>query len=219
VDSQAHHQQRNIPRAHSATQVTQGFLQCREARVTLLVLLGLWFAVIVWGSRDGWAPLVAVVGFCIWYLIEIPVHRYFLHMPIPQNARLHSLVRRLHYAHHERPADPGLLFLPEWVTLPNLIIVPAIAYAIGYLPEGLWYLAGYWTSLTVYEWMHYAAHSAWQPSWGPLHRTLQDHLRHHFHNDSYWFGVSNRFMDRIWRTSPSPERIERSTPLRARRSH
>jgi hypothetical protein len=46
-------------------------------------------------------------------LTETLVHRYFLHVSIPQNERLHSLVRRLHYGHHEAHPTQSFRFFPS----------------------------------------------------------------------------------------------------------
>jgi sterol desaturase/sphingolipid hydroxylase (fatty acid hydroxylase superfamily) len=202
-----------IPRARSFAQVTRGFLQCPEARITTLALAGLWLAAAFGGSRHGAVPLVVLAGFMLWYLIEIPIHRYILHAQ-PRHPALRKLMYRLHHAHHERPTDPALLFLPEWVSLPSIAIVLGVAAALGLFPDGLWFMAGFWTALTTYEWMHYGVHSRWRPDWGPMRRTFADHLRHHFLNEGYWFGVSNRFMDRFWGTSPDPQGVEKSESTR-----
>lgn len=202
-----------IPRARGFVDATRGFLQCREARVTVFALGCLWLAAGLWGARHGWVPVIALSGFTLWYLIEIPIHRYILHWT-PDTPAMQKLMRRLHHAHHERPTDPSLLFLPEWVSLPSIAIILGVAARFGVFSEGLWFLAGFWLSLTVYEWMHYAVHSRWHPEWGPLRRTFEDHLRHHFRNENYWFGVSNRFMDRFWQTSPDPESVPKSASTR-----
>lgn len=202
-----------IPRSRSFADTTRGFLRCREAQVTSIALLGLWMAALLWGARHPWVPVIALGGFCLWYLIEIPIHRYILHWQ-PRGPRLKKFLHRLHHAHHERPTDPALLFLPEWVSLPSIGIILGVAAGAGVFREGLWFLAGFWASLTVYEWMHYAVHSRWRPDWGPMRRTFDDHLRHHFRNERYWFGVSNRFMDRFWGTSPDPDSVEKSDSVR-----
>lgn len=202
-----------IVRAQSFGEVTRGFLQCREARITSIALIALWGAALLRGEGHGYAWLITLGGFCLWYLIEIPIHRYILHWK-PRGERMKKLMRRLHHAHHEQPTNPELLFLPEWVALPSIGIILGVAAWLGVFREGLWFLAGFWTSLTVYEWMHYAVHSRWRPAWGPMRRTFDDHLRHHFRNEGYWFGVSNRFMDRFWNTSPDPGSVEKSATTR-----
>ncbi len=201
--------QKRIPRARSFGEATRGFLRCPEARVTVAALAGLWLAAVLGGSRHAGVPLVALAGFVLWYLIEIPIHRYILHWQ-PRHPALQKLMRRLHHAHHERPTDPELLFLPEWVSLPSIAIVLGVAAGFGVFADGLWFMAGFWTALTTYEWMHYAVHSRWRPDWGPMRRTFADHLKHHFLNEGYWFGVSNRFMDRFWGTSPDPREVKKS---------
>lgn len=202
-----------IPRAQCFSEVTWGFLRCREARVTVFALLCLWLAAGIQGARHEWVPLITLAGIMLWYLIEIPIHRHVLHWT-PDTPAMKKLMQRLHHAHHERPTDPTLLFLPEWVSLPSIAIILGVAARFGVFSEGLWFLAGFWLSLTVYEWMHYAVHSRWRPEWGPLRRTFDDHLRHHFRNENYWFGVSNRFMDRFWYTSPDPDSVPKSSTTR-----
>lgn len=205
--------QKRIPRARSFSDATRGFLRCPEARVTVAALIGLWLAAALGGSRHAGVPLVVLAGFTLWYLIEIPIHRYILHWQ-PRQPALRKLMRRLHHAHHEQPTNPELLFLPEWVALPSIAIILGVAAGFGVFADGLWFMAGFWTALTTYEWMHYAVHSRWRPHWGPMRRTFADHLRHHFLNEGYWFGVSNRFMDRFWGTSPDPHGVEKSETVR-----
>jgi hypothetical protein len=206
-------QEQRIPRARSFTEVTRGFVRCPEALVTVTALVFIWLVAVLGGRYHAGTPAIALVGFGFWYLLEIPIHRHILHWQ-PRHPGLKKLMRRLHHAHHERPTDPELLFLPEWVSLPSIAIIAGVAAGLGVFHDGLWFLAGFWTSLTIYEWMHYAVHSRWRPEWGPMRRTFDDHLRHHFRNEHYWFGVSNRFMDRFWGTSPDPDTVERSPTVR-----
>ena len=203
-----------IPRARSFPEVCRGFLRCREARVTALSLLAIWVAAALWGAAHFLVPVIVVAGFLLWYLIEIPIHRWILHMPLPRNDFGRRLMQRLHYTHHERPTDPRYLFLPEWLALPSIGIILGAAWLVGIPREGLWFLAGFWTSLTVYEWMHYAVHSRWRPDWAPVRRAFENHMRHHFRNEGYWFGVSNPFMDRLWGTAPEMDEVEQSAFVR-----
>ena len=206
--------QQRIPRARNALEVTRGFLACREAGVTSVALVGVWLAAALWGSAHGGSVLLVLAGFSLWYVIEIPIHRWILHMQVREGTWQARLWKRLHYRHHQQPTDPAYLFLPEWVALPAIGIIAGGAWLLGYPAEGLWFLAGFWSALTSYEWMHYAVHSRWQPAWGPLRRTFEAHRNHHFHNEGYWFGVSNSFMDRFWRTGPSPESVPKSATTR-----
>lgn len=203
-----------IPRARNAREVTQGFLACREARVTLVALVLLWGAAWRWAGVDARVPLSVLSGFCFWYLIEIPIHRWVLHASLPANPVLAKLLKRLHYNHHQRPTDPTLLFLPEWVALPSIGILLGFFSLIGFPLQGLWFMAGFWLSLTSYEWMHYAVHSRWRPRWAPLRHTFENHMLHHFRNEAHWFGVSNSVMDRLWRTAPPPDTVPRSHSAR-----
>ncbi len=203
-----------IPRARNAAQVCRGFVQCREARVTLGALVTVWILALLQGAGHGWVPLIVLAGFLLWYLIEIPIHRWILHAPLPRNEFGRRLMQRLHYTHHERPTDPRYLFLPEWLALPSIVIILGAAWLAGVAAEGLWFLAGFWTSLTVYEWMHYAVHSRWRPAWAPVRTAFENHMRHHFRNENYWFGVSNSLMDRLWGTAPEMEEVEQSPFVR-----
>ncbi|MEZ5209115.1 MAG: hypothetical protein R2690_19580 [Acidimicrobiales bacterium] len=40
------------------------------------------------------------------------------------------------------------------------------------------------------------------------------HFRHHYRNESYWFGVATTFADTALRTNPSPTAVPQSATAR-----
>lgn len=194
--------------------VTAAFLRCPEAAMTVVLTGAAWLAAFGWGARSPWMALVVLGGFGLWFVVEHPIHRFVLHMPPPRAAFLRRMMRRLHYAHHERPTDPALLFLPWWVSLPSLALILGVATLLSDSTRAIWFLAGFCSALTVYEWMHFAVHARYRPDLAPVRRTFDAHMWHHFKHEGYWFGVSNNVVDRVWGTAPPVESVGHSPTVR-----
>ena len=65
-----------------------------------------------------------------------------------------------------------------------------------------------------YEWVHYVAHIPYQPRTAFGRWIKQYHLRHHYINEKFWFGVSNPSMDLLGGTYKEAREVERSGTTR-----
>ena len=82
------------------------------------------------------------------------------------------------------------------------------------VPVTLSLMFGNLAGLLYYEWVHYVAHIPVTPmtEWG--RRMKKHHLRHHYKNEHFWFGVTNPTMDYVGATYRDVESVERSTTVR-----
>ena len=150
------------------------------------------------------APLAVVgwtvAGYVIWTLTEYWGHRVVFHFEPERGlgARLHWM---LHGVHHDHPNDPLRVVMPPGASLPL-----AAAFLLGFqlaLPYGAacalgsGFLGGY----LAYDMVHFYVHHA-RPSTRAGRRLRENHMRHHFQDDTTAFGVSAPFWDRVFGTAP-----------------
>src|SRR5262245_37635819 len=88
-------------------------------------------------STFAWG-LWPLLGLGLFMLNEYSMHRNILHMPVPDPERHPFLFKRyyrLHYGHHENPADVSLLFAPLWFTVPiSTINFGVVALLLSLVP-------------------------------------------------------------------------------------
>ncbi|RJL33531.1 sterol desaturase family protein [Bailinhaonella thermotolerans] len=178
----------------------------RFTRVRPAVVLAL-YAPVVAGlaavslGRQPWPAVLglALAGYLVWSLAEYWTHRLLLHFT-PRGrltARVHWLV---HGIHHEHPQDPLRAVLPP---LASLVVTLAghgvLRLALGpdhALPATAGFVAGYLS----YDLLHYHLHHGRPRT--RLGRWLRNrHLRHHFEDDTRWYGVSAFWWDRPFGTA------------------
>jgi fatty acid hydroxylase family protein len=180
-------------------------------------LLILTAALIAAFTLDRVVPSIAglAIGAFVFFCSEYTTHRFLLHAPPQQNAFLLGLQHRLHYDHHVKPGELGLLFLPLWFAVPVTLLTTAIYWGVTRnvaLTGAL--LLGSVLGLLYYEWVHYVAHIPFVPR-TPLGRYVKKyHLWHHYKNETLWFGVTNPSMDFAWRTYRPVAEVERSASTR-----
>jgi len=135
-------------------------------------------------------PLLIILGFISWTLIEYLLHRYLLHGVEP--------FRQWHMQHHSRPTalicTPTLvssgsislfIFIPAWL-VGNLWVASAITLGllIGYL--------GY--AITHHAIHHWRASSVW------LTQRKVWHFRHHANHLPICYGVTSGYWDVVFNT-------------------
>jgi hypothetical protein len=160
--------------------------------------------------------LIAVAaGALVFFGSEYTTHRFMLHAPPQRNPFVLKLQHRLHYDHHVRPEELGLLFLPVWFVIPVASLTFAVFFAIARdVATSTAMLLGAVLGLVYYEWVHYVAHIAFVPK-TPFGRWIKKyHLWHHFKSERMWFGVTNPSMDLIGRTYARVAEVERSRSTR-----
>jgi fatty acid hydroxylase family protein len=182
--------------------------------IAIVVALGALFAARVLA----FAPLslaAVAIGALVFFGSEYTTHRFMLHAPPQRNAFVLKLQRRLHYDHHVRPDELGLLFLPVWFVIPVASLTFGIFYAITRdLGVSAAMLLGAVLGLFYYEWVHYVAHIPFVPKTRFGRWIKKYHLWHHFKNERMWFGVTNPSMDFVGRTYARVDEVERSGSTR-----
>ena len=163
-------------------------------------------------------PLLVIGGALLFFSSEYVFHRFAFHAPpLRRVAFILKLQHRLHYDHHATPERLDLLFLPLWFLLPNLAITAGLIALLWPAPSVIAaMIAGAALAILYYEWVHYLAHIPYRPRtrWGRWIKKY--HLRHHFMNETVWFGVTNPSFDWLLGTGPQPDQVTRSAAVRQR---
>ena len=147
------------------------------------------------GSALAWA----VGGYVLWTLTEYWLHRLVFHFE-PESgigARLHWII---HGVHHDHPNDPMRLVMPPSVSVPlALAFYGLFVLVVGTAAPAL--AAGFLGGYLAYDMTHYHVHHHRPRT--RLGRVLREqHMRHHFQDDTTGFGVSAPYWDRVFRTAP-----------------
>jgi dihydroceramide fatty acyl 2-hydroxylase len=156
-------------------------------------------------------PLVALAlalgGYVLWTLDEYWTHRALLHLDPERGlgARLHWM---FHGAHHDHPNNPRILSVPPIVSVPLALAFVAIFYLLAGHPAWLGVSAGFLGGYLAYDATHYAVHHG-KARTRIGKRLREQHMRHHFQDDTRGFGVTAPYWDRVFGTA-----LERSRSAR-----
>jgi len=165
-----------------------------------VVLAGIWLG--VGGGYDLLQTAgLALTGFVIWTLIEYWLHRLVFHWEPdhPLGSRIHFI---MHGVHHDHPNDRLRLVMPPAVSLPlAALFLGAFALTFG-LPASYPAFAGFIAGYLLYDYTHYHLHHH-VPRTAAGKRLREQHMRHHFQDHRYGFGVSSPLWDAVFRTMPS----------------
>ncbi len=172
--------------------------------VPALIFLPMIAALIVFGARDGQGALeiVALVagGLAIWTLSEYWLHRKLFHWE-PDNAigrRMHFII---HGVHHDHPNDKLRLVMPPGASIPLAALFFGAFWLIFGIPTALPLFAGFLIGYLVYDYTHYYLHH-FVPRSDFGKRLREHHMRHHFQDHRYGYGVSSPIWDAVFRTLP-----------------
>jgi dihydroceramide fatty acyl 2-hydroxylase len=138
-------------------------------------------------------------GVAFWTLTEYWLHRLVFHWQ-PDNAfgrRMHFII---HGVHHDHPNDKLRLVMPPSVSIPL-----AILFFLGFwlvlgdyaFPAFGGFILGY----LVYDYTHYYVHH-FTPKTRFGKRLREHHMRHHFQDHRYGYGVSSPVWDVAFKTLP-----------------
>lgn len=143
-------------------------------------------------------------GLAIWTLTEYWLHRLVFHWQpqIRGGDRMHFII---HGIHHDHPNDPLRLVMPPAVSIPlAALFFWAFTVAAG-TPAAFPLFAGFIAGYLVYDYTHFYVHHYTPKS--PLGKRLREqHMRHHFQDHHYGFGVSSPLWDYVFRTVPRRRR-------------
>ncbi len=172
--------------------------------VPALIFVPMIVALIVFGARDGQGVLEIVglvaAGLAIWTLSEYWLHRKLFHWE-PNNAigrRMHFII---HGVHHDHPNDKLRLVMPPGASIPLAAVFFGAFWLIFGIPTALPLFAGFLIGYLVYDYTHYYVHHFVPRS--DLGKQLREqHMRHHFQDHRYGYGVSSPIWDAVFRTLP-----------------
>ncbi|MBL6642692.1 MAG: sterol desaturase family protein [PS1 clade bacterium] len=165
-------------------------------------------ALALWQSWPWMLLVIATAPFFEWV-----THKYTLHRPLSDKPGFwRDYQIRLHHGHHLHPERRDLQFAP----VSGIIIMFIQLYLSYALFTWSWTIAlvpllasiAYYLA---YEWTHLAHHTqSYKPlfGWG---RALRDaHMRHHFHNENYNWGITNGLGDVLLGTWKSTGDVDKS---------
>jgi len=138
-------------------------------------------------------------GYVVWTLTEYWLHRVVFHFEPdhPIGRRMHFII---HGVHHDHPNDPSRLVMPPGASIPlALAFTGLFVLALG---SPLWmpFEAGFLSGYLAYDMTHYYLHHSRPTS--RLGRRLRElHMRHHFQDDTTWFGVCAPWWDGVFGTA------------------
>uniref|UniRef100_A0A8D0AYM7 Fatty acid 2-hydroxylase n=1 Tax=Sander lucioperca TaxID=283035 RepID=A0A8D0AYM7_SANLU len=132
-------------------------------------------------------PLLFLLGWFLWSLIEYCIHRFVFHMKPPaHNYYLITLHFLLHGQHHKSPFDGSRLYLFLCSTLP--VILGTSVFVGG--------LCGY----VVYDMIHYYLHYGSPKRGSYMYNLKAYHVKHHFEHQRAGFGITTKFWDHPFNT-------------------
>jgi dihydroceramide fatty acyl 2-hydroxylase len=159
----------------------------------------------IWkGADDGYGAgqlvLLTVAGLGIWTLTEYWLHRLLFHWEpsFRGGERLHFII---HGVHHDHPNDAMRLVMPPAVSIPLSALFFWLYTLIFGLPAAYPIFAGFILGYLAYDYTHYHLHHH-APRTRLGKRLREQHMRHHFQDHRFGFGVSSPFWDVVFRTLP-----------------
>lgn len=165
-------------------------------------------ALVVLGARDGQGALeivlLALAGLFLWTLTEYWLHRKLFHWDPdhPIGHRLHFII---HGVHHDHPNDRMRLVMPPGASIPLAALFFGAFWLVFGVPTAYPLFAGFLLGYLGYDYTHYYLHHFVPKS--QLGKKLREqHMRHHFQDHRYGFGVSTPIWDVVFRTLPRTRR-------------
>lgn len=146
------------------------------------------------------SALLVLAGFGLWTLAEYWLHRKFFHWE-PDNAigrRMHFII---HGVHHDHPNDRLRLVMPPGASIPLAALFFGLFWLVFGMPTAYPLFAGFLVGYLAYDYTHYWLHHFVPKS--KLGKQLREqHMRHHFQDHRYGFGVSSPIWDVVFGTLP-----------------
>jgi dihydroceramide fatty acyl 2-hydroxylase len=156
------------------------------------------------GADRGYAAwelvLFTLGGGAIWTLTEYWLHRLFFHWE-PDNAFGHRMHFIIHGIHHDHPNDKLRLVMPPAVSIPLAALFLGLFVLVFGTPLAFPIFGGFIAGYLIYDYTHYYVHHA-VPKTQFGKRLREHHMRHHFQDHRYGYGVSSPAWDVVFRTLP-----------------
>jgi dihydroceramide fatty acyl 2-hydroxylase len=143
---------------------------------------------------------LSLAGAGIWTLTEYWLHRLVFHWEPAGDLgrRLHFII---HGVHHEHPNDKLRLVMPPAVSVPLAALFLLGFTAIFGAPRSYPLFGGFIAGYLCYDYTHYYVHH-FVPRSALGRRLREQHMRHHFQDHRYGFGVSSPLWDAVFGTMP-----------------
>ena len=164
-----------------------------------VVVAGVWL-----GADRGYGAvqsvLLVALGLLIWTLTEYWLHRLVFHWEPdhPLGSRLHFII---HGVHHDHPNDRLRLVMPPAASVPLAALFLWAFTLIFGTPAAYPIFAGLIVGYLAYDYTHYHVHHH-TPKTKLGKRIREQHMRHHFQDHRYGYGVSSPLWDIVFRTLP-----------------
>jgi sterol desaturase/sphingolipid hydroxylase (fatty acid hydroxylase superfamily) len=160
---------------------------------------GIWLAADQ-GYGAGRLVLLVAAGILIWTLTEYWLHRLVFHWEPdhPIGSRLHFVI---HGVHHDHPNDRLRLVMPPAVSVPLAALFLWLYTLIFGTPAAYPIFSGFIIGYLTYDYTHYHVHHH-TPRTKLGKRLREQHMRHHFQDHRFGYGVSSPLWDVIFRTLP-----------------
>jgi dihydroceramide fatty acyl 2-hydroxylase len=164
-----------------------------------VVVAGVWLG-IDRGLAAGTTILLFAVGMGIWTLTEYWLHRLLFHWEpkFRGGDRLHFII---HGVHHDHPNDAMRLVMPPAVSVPLAALFLGLYVLVFGTPHAFPAFAGFIFGYLGYDYTHYHVHHH-TPKTNLGRRIREQHMRHHFQDHRYGFGVSSPMWDVVFQTLP-----------------
>lgn len=166
----------------------------------------------LWSTWPWVLVVIASAPFFEWV-----THKYTLHRPLSKKPGFwRDYQIRLHHGHHLKPEDRGLQFAPPSAII-AMFVQLYLSYALMVWVVGqshqtvLMPLLASLAYYLIYEWVHLAHHTkGYTPRsvWGLALRDA--HMRHHFHNENYNWGITNGLGDIVLGTWKGTDEVGKS---------
>jgi dihydroceramide fatty acyl 2-hydroxylase len=200
------HQERTKRLAESPPLFENGFLDY-FSRVHPVIPAIIFVPVIVGmeiiGATKGWTAwqLIAISlgGLAFWTLTEYWLHRLIFHWE-PDNAvgrRMHFII---HGIHHDHPNDRMRLVMPPSASIP-LAVLFFLGFYLVLGDAAFPAFGGFMLGYLGYDYTHYYVHH-FVPKSSLGKKLREQHMRHHFQDHRFGYGVSSPLWDVAFRTLP-----------------
>lgn len=156
------------------------------------------------GQRVVEVVLLAAGGLALWTLTEYWLHRKLFHWQPdhPLGRRMHFII---HGVHHDHPNDKLRLVMPPGASIPLALLFFGLFYLAFGAPAAFPLFAGFLVGYLTYDYMHYYLHH-FVPRGRLSKRLREQHMRHHFQDHRFGYGVSSPIWDVVFRTLPPRRR-------------
>lgn len=160
------------------------------------------------GLSTGSLALLVLCGLVIWTPTEYWLHRLVFHWQpkFSGGDRLHFMI---HGVHHDHPNDAMRLVMPPAASIPLAALFLGLFALVFGTPEAFPLFSGFIAGYLVYDYTHYHVHHH-APKTNMGRRLREQHMRHHFQDHHFGFGVSSPLWDVVFRTLPKNRRASGS---------